>query len=181
MPVSITFSATSGGAGLGEPVDFGARANGQIGPNVDVHLRHDGTNPITSVGFYLSEFSGVYTGGATAAADLAELRGWGDSAVNGDFGGVQVNQDAVGAFPSASWPTFDSHTRGQGAVFNTSQGSSASNAIALAVASGASVAGQVQAGASPNVRVRTRVQIPLSETVTGVRLFGLTLVYTYTS
>ena len=180
MPI-LTFSTANSGAAVADPVDLGARANGQVTTSTTLFIRHSDPATIRNVGFYLLAFAGVYSGGATAAADLAEVRGWGDAAGADNFGGVQINQDAVGGFPDASWPIAGSPTRGHGAVFNSTQGNSSLNTIPLRTASGAAIAGEVPAGAAPNVRVQFRTQVPTSVTVTGVRLFGLAVVYTFTS
>ena len=181
MP-SITFSITNGGAAIvGDAHDEGNAANGQSTSGKIIFLRHDATNPLTNVGFYSDAFSGVYAGVASAAADLAEIRAWGDLTTSTSFGGFQINQDATGAFPTSSWPTYNSHEKGYGSAFNTTLGSSVTNRIALLARSGASAEGEIQAGLTPNVRVKFRFQIPQDEDTPGIRQIDLKVNFSFTS
>ena len=183
MPVSFVLSSENGGTALEAPYNLGAKANGQATDALTLYLRHDGADSVTDMAFYIVEYSDVYTGDATAAADYTELKDWGDGVTSPTFGGLQINQNATGAFPSASWPLFDSpiSADGFGHVFNSDQGSTSLNAIDLLSVSGADATGELQAGSAPNVRVQLRLAIPDDEDTTGVRLFDLRWAYTYTS
>ena len=180
MP-TVTFSTTNGGVAISGTRNLGNAANAQKTTASVLYLRHDASNALTNVGFYLDEFSGTYTGGATAESDLSEVQAWGDATVANNFGGIQCNQDALGAFPEESWPLYNSHTRNYGVVCNTSQGSSTTNAVELSTRTGAQAAGELQAGGSPNVRLQLRAEVPNAEDKVGVRQIDLVMRYTYTS
>jgi hypothetical protein len=180
MPVAITWSSTQGGSALSEPLSHGSIAAGNTLPAQQVYLRHDGVNQITNCKFYVSQYSGAYTGGATAAADIAEALAWGDGITLASFGGFQVNMDKAGGFPSGSWPTFSSKQPSNGSAFFTGAGDSADNAILLSSAMGLTSAGLLQTG-TPDVAFQCRVHIPSDEGITGIRQFDQKLRYTYTS
>lgn len=179
MP-SITFSATNGGSSI-TSADEGNAANGASTSGTTLYLRHDATNPLTNIGFYMDAYSGTYTGDASAALDLSELRTWGDATTSDPFGGFQINQDGIGTFNSSSWPTYNSHERNYGSVFNTTLGSSASNRITLLTRSGAQNEGELQAGGTPNVRVKFRFVIPQEEDTPGTRQIDLKVNFSFTS
>jgi hypothetical protein len=182
LSIVLTWSTTNGGTSL-TPLDLGNKANGQIAGPSTIYIRHSGSNPITQCAFYINQLSSVYTGGATAVLDFAELKEWGDANIANDFGGIQLNQNATGSFPSSSWPTVTNKVTadGKGAVSNSSQGSTSINAINLLTSTGASIAGEIPNGASPNVRLQLRAQIPTNEAVVGIRQFELVLRFTFTS
>jgi hypothetical protein len=176
MVVSITWSASEGGTAIPEPLDHGNIANGTQSTAQDLFVRHDGTNPITSVGYYAQAFSGDYAGNggnASAAADFTELIGWGDNYLATDEGGFLINQNRAGAFPAT-----DSE------VHKTGTGDSASNAFTLqatsfTAASTGTTAGQLDSGDESQVNVY--IAVPTTENTAGVRLFDQVLKFTFTS
>lgn len=179
--VAITWSLTNGGTGLTDTQDHGNTSNGLTTTAIEFFVRHDGSNSITGCKLYIREYSGTYTGDATAAADIAEILSWGDASTSSTFGGFQINMDAVGGYPSASWPTYISKTPTNGYVCKTGTADSEGNAVTITTATGATASGTIQAGASPNVRFKCRIQVPTAEDTIGLRLFESVLVYTYTS
>jgi hypothetical protein len=180
MPVAITWSATQGGGALSEPRNHGSAAAGNTLAAQQIYLWHDGDNQITNCRFYISQYSGSYTGGASAAADFTELLAWGDGATLAAFGGFQVNMDKVGAFPSGAWPTFSSKQPSNGSAFYTGVGNLVDNAILLPTAMGLTSPGVLQTG-TPDVAFQCRVHIPSAEGTLGIRQFDQKLRYTYTS
>lgn len=176
MVVSITWSSTEGGTAIPEPLDHGNIANGTQGTTKDLYVRHNGTNPITSVGYYMQAFSGDYAGNggnASAAADFTELIGWGDNSVSTDLGGFFINQNRVGSYPATDFQ-----------VHKTGTGNSASNAFTLAStsftpSSTGTTNGQLDAGDDSHVQVY--IAVPSTENTAGVRLFDQVLKFTFTS
>lgn len=162
---SIIWSLTNGGAAISANVDHGTVGNGDTSGATQLFIRHDQAGDLTSVGVYIRQYSGNYAGSFTAATDFAEVLSWGD----GDDG-FQYNLNATGAYPSSDW-----------VCFKTGSGDSELTAIALTTTTGASAAGTLQAGGSPNVRFSTRLKIPSSEDTVGVRQWSLVLRYTATS
>lgn len=182
MSVSIIWSLTNGGDPLTSIVDHGNSSNGQVTTAKTIYIRHDGSNDITDAGLYIRQFSGTYQGAATAAADIAEILSWGDQIIESDFGGFQINFDAVGGFPSASWPTYSTKSPTNGNVHRNGVGDSESNAIEIpGTVTGATADGTIQAGTAPNVRFQVRVAVPASENVIGIRQWDQVLKYTFTS
>jgi hypothetical protein len=181
MAINITWSTTNGGASVSDGFDNGDAANGSSSVVQEVFIRHDGLNSITDVGMFIRALTGTYSGGATPAEDLSELLGWGDAVLAADFGGFQVNLDAVGSYPGAAWPVAATPTPTNGSVHKTGVGDSASNAIEVITEMGCSVDGEIQTGSAPNVRFSCRVEIPSSETTSGIREWDQCLSYNYTS
>lgn len=181
MSVGIIWSLTNGGTAISTTVDHGNASNGATTTAKEFFIRHDGANEITGVGFYVRQFSSTYQGHATAAADIAELLGWGDASDTDDFGGFQINMNAVGAYPVSAWPTLLSKSPTNGSVFRTGVGDSEGNSVAITTASGASASGTIQTGNSPNVRFKSRIVVPTNEDTVGIREWDMVLVYTYTS
>lgn len=119
MPVALTISesidgtqiadtlATSGGGQTG--MDLGSVTNDSFSPIVDkptndgaqdLYIHHDAVvDPITSVQFFISTFTGSYAGADSAANDYASIMALGnasgDSKNNNDglSGGVWIDQD----------------------------------------------------------------------------------------
>jgi hypothetical protein len=181
MSVGIVFSLTNGGPAITTLVDHGSAANGIASSATEIFIRHDGSNPITNVGLYLRQVSGTYSGSFTAPADVAEILAWGDGVTAAAFGGFQCNFDAVGTYPADTWPTYSVPTSTNGSVFKTGVGDTEGNAVILPVATGASVAGSIQAGSSPNVRFKTRVAVPADEDTVGIRQFEWVIRYNFSS
>ncbi len=184
MSITITFSATNGGSNFSGPVNYGNTSNGQLTPDQIIYIKHNGVNSITGCGLYLDSADPLsYAGDFTALNDKIELLGWGDSASNSNFGGYQLNLNATGSFPGASWPSFTTKTTTDtfGINIRSGVGDSSVNLILLPTTTGASSPGTISSGSSPNVRFRARLLIPQSVTLVGVRQFKLKLVYNYTS
>lgn len=182
MSVVVTFSASNGSSAIGSPVSYGNTSNGATTSSQVIYIRHNGANPITGCGLYV-EVASPYAGDFTAIADKTEVIGWGDGASAPAFGGYEINMNATGTFPGASWPTFAHKTTvdGYGFTVRTGVGDSSSNAITIPTVTGASSSGTIQIGASPNVRLSTRVVVPANEDTLGARQFRLILKYVYTS
>lgn len=184
MSISVTFSSTNGGLGLSAPLNHGNIANGSITVKQTIHIRHNGVNPITSSSIYCTGVDTTeYTGSTTASTDKTELLSWGDASLSNDFGGVQFNLNATGAFPNSSWPVLAHKTSldNLGYTIRTGIGDSSSNGILIPSATGATSTGTIQAGSSPNVRFQSRIVIPQNVSLTGVRQFKMAIAFTYTS
>lgn len=179
--VNLTWSTSNGGTAISGNLDHGNASNGVATTAQEVFIRHDGTNSITSCGIYIREFSGTYSGGASAALDLAELLGWGDNSTESTYGGFEINMNATGSYPAAAWPVYNSKSPSQGHVFRTGTGDSQANAITISTATGATASGEIQSGSSPNVRFQCRISVPSAEDTIGIRQFDTVLVYVYTS
>lgn len=184
MAVSIIWSSTNGGSAITE-VDHSSSASGSETTEQEIFVRHDGVNGISNCGLYIVEKSGTYSGDNSAAADIAEILGWGDSDVAADFGGFEINMDKINAW-AGGWPTYDEKSGGvSGSSFNTFRtgvGDSADNKILLHVNMGLSVSeGVLQSGDAPGVSFQCRIAVPSSVTTTGIRQFEQRLRYTYTS
>ena len=191
MSINIIFSLTEGGSPLTSTVDHGNAANGDSTTAKTVFLRHDGASEITSVGLYLRQYSGTYSGTRSSAADFSEIIGWGDESASDDFGGFQVNYNATGlggggSFRSSSWPIYSDKSVSVsgstvGFVHRTGVGDSEGNAVTLPVTTGASSAGVIPAGSSPGVRFQSRIVVPVNEDQIGIRQFDQILRFSFTS
>lgn len=181
MSVEPIFSLVNGGVSITTEADYGSSANGSNTSATELFLRHDGSNEITNVKLYITRFTGAYSGSATAAADIAELLGWGNGATLSSFGGVQFNMNAAGNYPSSSWPIYSSKSPTGGAVARTGVGDSAANGITLSSLTGATSDGVLQAGSSPNVKFQVRVVVPSDEDTTGERQWNIAVSFDYTS
>lgn len=160
MPVSLTFSATTGGSAISTPYDFGDVANGAQSSALSLYIRHDGANPITSCGFFIAAYGGSgYDGNAGVNADYDEIIGWGD-----DDEGLQIGQD--GAAPSY-------------VSCKTNSGDTSDNAIALTTDSGVNEAPDMNAGSE--AYIKARVSVPAAEATAGVRYAQLHMKFSYTS
>lgn len=108
MAVTLTVSETVTGAEVSDSLaggstglDLGQVVNGAYAPitsqaantgQQEVYLRHDATiDPITSVKFYVAQYSGTYGGADTAANDFTTLTGYGSS----DSGATKNNNDGL--------------------------------------------------------------------------------------
>lgn len=187
MAVSIIWSLTNGGESISDLIDHGNLSNGSQSGGQTIYIRHDGTNKITNVGLYMRAYSGVYGGSFTATGDLNELISWGNGVAANTFGGFLINMDAIGGFPSTSWPIYTDKSIDLGGgviggfVHCTGQGDSEGNAVELSARSGATIDGEIQAGSSPNVRIQVAVAIPILEDTVGIRQWDQVLRYNYTS
>jgi len=181
MSVNVIWSYTNGGTAISDLINHGNIANGNTSTAKTIYLRHDGASEITNVGVYIRQYSGTYNGDATAASDFAEIIAWGDNSASNTFGGIHINWDAVGAFPAASWPLYNDKDPSNGFTHRTGVGDSEGNAVTIPTATGATTAGEIEAGASPNVRFQLRVQVPTAEDTTGTRQFDQVIRYSFTS
>lgn len=180
MPVGIVFSSTNGGSTITD-LDCGNVSNGAETSAQTVYVRHDGVNSITSVKLYIQAYTGSYTGGATALEDYAELISWGDATNALSWGGLLINMDATGGFPSSAWPTLASKSPTYGICHRTGVADSSANAVTISSRTGATADGTIQAGSSPNVRFQAKVVVPPNEDTVGIRLFEQKILYSYTS
>ena len=58
-----------------DTLDHGSKSNGETTTVREISITHDGANEITATKLYARQFSGTYSGSATAAADFAEVIG----------------------------------------------------------------------------------------------------------
>jgi len=192
MSVIVTWSLTNGGASISSDLSHGDVSNGSTSTEKEIFIRHNGSNPITNCGLYMTKISGTYPGSATPEDDYNEIIGWGDGNTASTFGGLQVNMDAVNGYPSLFWPIYSYKSpivttwpSGEvtilGFACRTGVGDSPANSVELPPGAGCCAPGQIQAGSAPNVRFKIRFKIPSSESVTGVRACALALSYDYTS
>jgi len=181
MSVNVIYSITNGGTALSSTLDHGSSPNGDTTTAQVIYLRHDGVNEITAAALYIQQLTSTYSGSATAAADISEILSWGDASTSAGFGGVQFNLNATGSFPAAAWPTYDDKDPTGGSTCRTGVGDSSGNAITVPTTTGATAAGTIQTGSTPNVRFQMRAEVPSAEDTVGIRQFDLALSYTYTS
>jgi hypothetical protein len=181
MSVNIVWSFSNGGAALSSAIDHGSSPNGDTTTAQLIYLRHDGSNEITAAKIYAQQFTGSYVGAATAAADISEVLSWGDASTESTFGGIHFNLNAIGSFPTAAWPTYDDKTPTGGATCRTGVGDSGANGVTIPTTAGASSAGVIQTGTTPNVRFQARIQVPSTEDTVGIRQFDFALSYSFTS
>ena len=178
MALTITWSLTAGGAAVTDVTDASVAA-GSTTTETEIFLRHNGINPITNAKFFISSYSGA----TSPAAELAELLEWGDAVPVADYGGFQLNMNAVGTYPVGDWPVYNDKQRAASATFLTGTGDSIANGILLPTTMGAGVTsnGVVIAGTAPAVAFKSRVQVPTNEGTPGKRQFIQKLSFTYTS
>jgi hypothetical protein len=182
MAVSITWSETQGGAAISAPLNHGTASTGSNTTAKNIWLEHDGANDITGCGFILTQYSGTYTGGATAALDKTELTTTWPSGSGTSWGGVLINMDADGAFPAGNWPTVSTPQPSLGATFTSSIGADTASKVTLQTSMGAAVTSNgTIAAANDDTNFQMRMQVPSDEGTLGVRQFDLKLRYTFTS
>lgn len=174
MVVSITWSATSGGTAMSEPVSHGNIGNGSAGPDLNLYIRHNATAaPITNAGFFIQPYSGTGYTGVGTQSDFIEIMGWGSTAASTNDSGFYINQNAQGGFPESEY-----------IVHKPNQGDSA-NKISLSTAAivntGTGTYGAAEIPVGGEAQVRVRLAIPSSEDTAGVRFFDQVLAYTFTS
>lgn len=185
MAVSITWSSIAGGSGLSS-LSHGSSANGENTTAQQLYLRHDGLNAITGCKFYFSQKSGSYTGGASAADDYAELLEWGAAADAGDFGGIQINMDAINSFSGgASWGMSESQKSsldGYKFTVRTGTADTSGNGVTLSknMSSSMTSDGEIPAGVNDST-FQIRFKVPTNEATTGTRQVDQVLVFSYTS
>jgi len=182
--VNIIWSLTNNGTAITDVVDCGNVTNNDTTTVETFFIRHDGSAAITAVKFYIRQYSGTYSGGASAAGDIAELLGWADAATAAAFGGVFLNMYAT-EDPTAfttNWPTLGTKSPDYGSAFRTGVGDTADNGITLVAQSSATdtVDGTIT-NAIKDHSFQIKVTVPEDEDTTGVREFELICAYTYTS
>jgi len=164
MVVSITWSLSSGGAAASSPQNHGTVGNGDTGSALDLYIRHDGSNEITGVGFYIRAYSGgSYDGDGTPADDYNELIAWGDAWVTAGDGGIEIAQNA-------SSPTWVVHKTGQGTV-----------AVPIGITTDSGVSSDDEIDAGEEAHVKVRIGVPTAEDTAGTRYLDHCLAFTYTS
>lgn len=186
MSVNIIWSLTNGGVAITDTLDHGNSANGDMTSEQEIFIRHDGSQPITNVGFYIRQLSGTYTGSHTASKDINEIIGWGNETTLSDFGGIEINMkrdQPSNTFDSTAWPIYSDKDPedGKTAVFHTGVGDSEGNAVLISSASGASDDGEIQSGASPNISFLLRIVVPDSEDTLGIRQWEQVVRFNFTS
>lgn len=162
-------------------VSLGNLSNGDTGSGQELFVRQDGATSLTNCGLFVRAYSGSYTGAKSASLDFEELLAWGDASASADFGGIQLNLNATGSYPTSAWPTVSSKSPTGGRVVRTGVGDSEANAILIPTTTGATAEGTLQAGSSPNVRFKIRIVVPTNETQTGDRLFDVLMTFSTTS
>lgn len=183
MTVSLSFSTDSTGVPvIALPQDASTITPGSNSSEIDVYIRHDGTNEITDLKLYLLPYSaGVYAGTNTAQDDYDKLISWADASYSTDptlGGGVYINMDRDGSFPASGYQSF-----------RTGVGDTLANAVtldskAVSVAAGN---GEIPPGQYAQVRFRIDVPssgqfgLPASATSVGTVYFDLLATYTSTS
>lgn len=175
MTVSLIFSSNyTGSPVIALPQDAGTISPGASSSVVDIYIRRDGTNEITDVKFYLLPYSaGVYAGTDTAQDDYNKVIGWADASYGADptsGGGIYINMNSSGSFPSADYESF-----------RTGNGDSLANAITLNYRSLSVVADNGELPAGAYAHIRFRFDVPASETSAGTVYFDMLASYTATS
>ncbi len=148
-------------------------------------IEHDGENQITNCRFWIDTKSGAYGGGATPAADLAEMLEWGDALTAAGFGGLKLNMDAAAAFPVGKWPSYSDKYGSDYSAFYTGRGDTADNGVLLHINMNSTpimpANGVIPASCTTWPSFACRIEVPTSEGTTGVRQFEHKLRFTYTS
>jgi len=171
--VTLIWTITNGGGSVAY-IDHGSIPVGTSGTAREIFVRHDGVNPITNCGLYVTDYN--------QNDFIATLLGWGDEDNVSYFGGLQFNLDATGLYPT--WPTYGDKSSDTYFVAKTGLGDSITNAVVLPITTGlATSAGVIQPGTSPNVRFKFRIQVPA--TIVGdpgpAMAFETRIRFTYTS
>jgi hypothetical protein len=154
MAVTLTVSETITGANASDTLaggstglDLGQVTNGQYSPltsqagntgHQDIFIRHDAvTDPITDVKFYLAQYTGVYGGANSAAADFTTVSNYGAA----DSGATTNNGDGLsrGAHIDMSWDVatasqfgYGREATGQKRIFGKSYTGNTGLSLALA-------------------------------------------------
>jgi hypothetical protein len=154
MSVTLTVSETITGANASDTLaggstglDLGQTTNGQYSPLIlqsantghqDLFLRHDAVvDPITDVKFYIAQYSGVYGGANSAAADFTTVGNYGAA----DSGATANNGDGLsrGSHIDMSWDVsvasqfgYSREASGQKRIFGKSYSGNTGLSLALA-------------------------------------------------
>ena len=197
MAVVVTWSTTDNGTAETDLQDYGAVSQpgggGAVASSVLQHfIRHDGTNEITGVGFYIAEYSGTYTGADSPANDLSEILAQGDATTAtaimdalDDTPGTDSTKGLISDLPATNF----------GINVRTGQGDLLANPIPLpangdattagplhptSAFSGADTATEIQSSET-DVNFYTRFLVPEDVANVGVRQIDLVVTYTFTS
>ena len=174
MVVSITWSRTSGGTALSEPISHGNISNGGVGSDVDLYIRHNATAaPITNAGFFIQPYSGTGYTGVGTQSDYIEIMGWGSTATSTNDSGFYLNQNHGGSFPEDDYTV---HKPGQG---DSATKISLSTSAINGTGTGTYQNGEIPLGGEAHIKVR--LAVPSDEDTAGVRFFDQVLAYTFTS
>lgn len=173
MTTSIRYASSPSGTPYSLPESAGTLSPGDQSSVIDTYISHDGTSKITDCAIYILPYSaGVYLGADTSQNDYDLLLGWGDSSYPATSGGgLYVNMNHTGGFPSSDWQ-----------VFRTGVGDSLGAAFSLpitAISTGSAVAGEIQA--SGEAHLRWRLDIPVSYSGTGRGYIDTLMYYSATS
>jgi len=176
--VTAKFSLASAGVALlSTELDQGAASPGNNTVEQTIYISHDGLYDIKNCKIYLMEKSGVYSGLNSPLRDKLELISWGDSTTASLFGGIQLNFDADGGFPSSAWGTVSDKSPTNGVTLRTGYGDVSENGILLPMAMGLTTAGIIPAGVA--VPFKMRLTVPDSVSDAGIRQFDLRLRFSY--
>jgi hypothetical protein len=184
LTVAKTLTGTQAADSLqggGTGVDLGTVANGATTSGQNLFVKHDGTQKITGLSYYIQAYSGTYGGNYTAAGDYAKLKSLGDGS-----DGYQVCEVWN---ESPTFTTLFQVATGAGDSFAARRTVPTTamiynNAGAEAAAS-SPVAGEV--GPSGNTvlgsfaKLRERIKIPGAEVDGGYRQFDVVFAYNYTT
>ena len=181
MAVNLTWSESNGGAAISGALEHGDVPNGSSSNEKEVFLRHDRSHEITDAKLFIRAVSSGYTGGFTAASDLAEMLAWADATTSDGFGGLLINWNATGSYPSADWPSSSNKSPTNGVAIRTGVGDSEANAITIPTVAGTSPAGTIATGSSPNVRWKFRFDVPTDEDTIGIRQVEAIISFNFTS
>lgn len=174
MTVSIRYSPSPAGTPYSLPESCGVLSPGDQSSVIDTYISHDGVNKIENCAIYILPYSaGVYLGADTAQDDYDLLIGWGDTshpATSG--GGLYVNMNNTGGFPTVDWQ-----------VFRTGVGDSLATSLSLpasAISTGVAVAGEI--AVSGEAHIRWRVDIPAAHAAgTGIGYIDTLMYYSATT
>jgi hypothetical protein len=171
--MSIRYAPTPAGTPYSLPQNAGTLSPGDQSSVIDTYISHDETAKIINCAIYILPYSGgVYLGADTAQDDYNLLVEWGDTshpATSG--GGLYVNTNHSGGFPTASWQ-----------VFRTGGGDSLGSSFTLpaaAISTGVAVAGEIPV--LGEAHLRWRLDIPAAYTGTGIGYVDTLMYYSTTS
>jgi len=180
MTVNITWKLSGSAV---TAVDHGSGTNGDSLTTKVLFIEHDGLNQLTECKFWIDAKISDYTGNLTPAADLAEIKAWGDQETEDAFGGFFISMNAVGSFPT--WPVYGTKLGTDYFTFCTGTGDSIENGVTLHTNMNSTPAmsssGIIPASCSIWPSFACRVHIPAEVDTVGIRQFVQKLRFTYTS
>jgi len=176
MSIQITWIESSVGISY---LNHGDVAYGTLSNVRTISIQHDSSNALTNCAFYISERE-TYSGDATAQTDLAEVLSWGDATSSDDFGGLQINMNALDNFPSADWPSVNNKLNTfrsiRGDEDHPIQLNKTMNSTPKMISNGV-----IPPSCTVWPTFRCRIQVPVTAGTTGVRQFEQKLRFTWTS